>query len=203
MNDYCRELNFPSDFYPKIDVSKYDTEGYSWVQFHKVLQPEELNNEPLFEYLKSLGMCSYWIELFYTPPNDDGVIHCDNNKWEKSTKIYFQYGALGSTMRWWDSSNVIEIDTGLVAKESKGIVDYRDITEEHNHGQVFISEEKDSSIIYEKDLSTPHLVNVGKLHSSHNPTNEKRFVLTIALHDLEGNRILWDDAILRLSKNML
>ena len=106
-------------------------------------------------------------------------------------------------MRWWNSSNVIEIDTGLVAKESKGIVDYRDITEEHNHGQVFISEEKDSSIIYEKDLSTPHLVNVGKLHSSHNPTNEKRFALTLALHDLDGNRILWEDALNRLSKDLL
>ena len=202
MNDYCRQLNFPSHFYPKIDVSKYETKGYSWVQFHKILQPEELNNEHLFKYLKSLGMCSNWIELFYTPPNDDGVIHCDNNKWEKWTKIYFQYGALGSTMRWWDSSNVIEIDTGLVAKESKGIVDNGDITEKHNHGQVLISEEKDSSVIYEKDLSTPHLVNVGKLHSSHNPTNEKRFVLTIALHDLEGNRILWNDALSRLSKNI-
>ena len=69
MNDYCRQLNFPSHFYPRIDVSKYETEGYSWVQFHKTLRPEELNNEPLFEYLKSLGMCSNWIELFYTPPN--------------------------------------------------------------------------------------------------------------------------------------
>ena len=112
-----RELNFPSDFYPKIDVSKYDTEGYSWVQFHKVLQPEELNNEPLFEYLKSLGMCSYWIELFYTPPNDDGVIHCDNNKWEKSTKIYFQYGAEGSTLRWWDSDKVMEYRTDTMKDE--------------------------------------------------------------------------------------
>ena len=203
MNDLCRELNFSSDLYPNVDISKFDTDGHSWVTFHKTLNPSDLNNDYLFEYLKSLGMCSHWIELFYTPPNDNGVIHCDNNKWEKWTKIYFQYGALGSTMRWWDSSNVIEIDTGLVARELKGVVDGGDITEEHNHGQVLISEEKDSSVIYEKDLSTPHLVNVGKLHSSHNPTNEKRFVVTLALHDFEGNRILWDDALSRLSKNIL
>ena len=62
--------------------------------------------------------------------------------------------------------------------------------------------EEDSTMIHEEDLSTPHLVNVGKLHSSHNPTNYKRFALTIALHDLEGNRILWEDALSRLSKNI-
>ena len=102
-------------------------------------------------------------------------------------------------MRWWNSSNTIEVDTSLAA----AVVDGGDITEEHNHGKVLISEEEDSSIVYEKDLSTPHLVNVGKLHSSHNPTNDKRFVVTLALHDFEGNRILWDDALSRLSKNIL
>ena len=90
MNNFCRELNFSSELYPKLDLSKYDTEGYSWVQFHKTLQPYELNNEYLFEYLKSLGMCSHWIEVFYTPPLQDGVIHSDNTNWLDCTKIYFQ-----------------------------------------------------------------------------------------------------------------
>jgi len=27
--------------------------------------------------------------------------------------------------------------------------------------------------------------------------------VTLALHDFEGNRILWDDALSRLSKNIL
>ena len=198
MNDYCRQLNFPSHFYPKIDVSKYETEGYSWVQFHKTLQPEELNNEPLFEYLKSLGMCSNWIELFYTPPNENGIIHSDNTDWEDWTKIYFQYGAIGSKLRWWESDKTMEVSTST----GEYIEEYKDRTEDHYHGQVLVAMEEDSTMIHEEDLSTPHLVNVGKLHSSYNPTNDKRFALTIALHDLEGNRILWEDALSRLSKNI-
>ena len=54
-------------------------------------------------------------------------------------------------------------------------------------------------MVYEADLKSPCLVNVGKLHSSHNPTKEKRFALTVALSDIDGGRILWDDALSRLS----
>ena len=46
---------------------------------------------------------------------------------------------------------------------------------------ILVSDEKDAEIIYEKDLRLPHLVNVGKLHSPHNPTDEKRFVVTLSL----------------------
>ena len=51
MNNYCRELNFSKDLYPKIDTSKYNTEGYTWATFHKILSPLELNNNYLFEYI--------------------------------------------------------------------------------------------------------------------------------------------------------
>ena len=47
MNNYCRELNLSKDLYPKIDLSKYSTEGYTWATFHKILTPSELNNNYL------------------------------------------------------------------------------------------------------------------------------------------------------------
>ena len=52
-------------------------------------------------------------------------------------------------------------------------------------------------------MRLPHLVNVGKLHSPHNPTNEKRFVVTMALNNLDGRRILWDEAVEKLSNNIV
>tara|TARA_B100000131_G_scaffold87456_1_gene84328 strand:+ start:1282 stop:1854 length:573 start_codon:yes stop_codon:yes gene_type:complete len=185
MNRYCEKLNLSSELIPNIDTSQWDTEGYNWAQFHKVLKPHQLKNDKFIEFLKSLGMCSRWIEVFYTPPVQDGVIHSDNIDYLDWTKIYFQYGAVGSTMRWWESDKVMEYRT--------------DTKKDDYHGQVLIAEEKDATIIYEKDLSTPHLVNVGTLHSSHNPTKEKRFALTVALSDINGGRVLWDDALSRLS----
>ena len=52
-------------------------------------------------------------------------------------------------------------------------------------------------------MRLPHLVNVGKLHSPHNPTDEKRFVVTMALNNLNGRRILWDEAVQKLSNNIV
>ena len=68
---------------------------------------------------------------------------------------------------------------------------------------ILVSDEEDAEIIYERDLRLPHLVNVGKLHSPHNPTNEKRFVVTMALSDLNGKRLLWDEAVEKLSNNIV
>ena len=195
MNQFCREIKLSSKMFPNIDFSQWETEGYDWIKFHKILQPHQLNNDSLFEYLKLHNLCSMWIELFYTPSFDDGVIHADNSTGDEWTKIYFQFGAKGSTMRWWESSKITEVST---ASGHGG-----DRTKYHNHGQVLIAEKENSTILFEKDLSTPHLVNVGKLHSSHNPTNEKRFALTLALHDLDGNRVLWEDAIKRLSEDLI
>ena len=197
MNDYCRELNFSKDLYPKIDISKYSTEGYTWATFHKILNPLELNNPYLIEYLNSIGLCCKFIEFFYSPPYTDGIIHCDNIDYTPYTKIYFQYGAEGSTLRWWDSKKISQVSTTIGAGED-GKTDYS------SHAvDILVSDEKDAEIIYEKDLRLPHLVNVGKLHSPHTPTNEKRFVVTLALSDINGYRLVWDEAIEKLSNNIL
>ena len=197
MNDYCRQLNFSEDLYPKVDVLKYSTEGYTWATFHKILNPLELNNPYLIEYLNSIGLCCKFIEFFYSPPHTDGIIHCDNIDFTPYTKIYFQYGAEGSTLRWWDSKKISQVSTTIGAGED-GKTDYS------SHAvDILVSDEKDAEIIYEKDLRLPHLVNVGKLHSPHNPTNEKRFVVTLALSDINGYRLVWDEAIEKLSNNIL
>ncbi len=187
MNNFCKKLNLSPKFTPNIDFTQWDTKGLNWVQFHKVLEPKELNNDYLFEFLRSLGLGSTWIEVFYTPPKQNGIIHSDNQDKTEWSKLYFQFGAKGSSMRWWDSDNAREVST------ASG--DGGDRTKRHYHGQVLIADEQDSSIIHEADLQSPHIVNVGQLHSSHNPTLEKRFVVTLALFHLNGHRLLWSDAL--------
>ena len=78
MSNYCKKLNLPSKFTPNIDLTQWNTEGLNWIQFHKILQPSDLNNDYLFDFLESLGLTSHWIEVFYTPPKQKGVIH-----WQK------------------------------------------------------------------------------------------------------------------------
>jgi hypothetical protein len=204
-NRYHRDLELPN-YVPNVDFTQWKSDGYKWLEFHKTLQLPELNNKPFVDFLHSLGMTSYWIEVFYTPAGEDGIIHSDNTEWEDWAKIIFQYGAKGSTMRWWDSTNVLNLSTSIEQISEKTVAEiseYKsrkcDRTTDHYHGRIFYSHEKDSTLLYEAEIGSASLANVGVLHSSHNPTNEKRFVVTVALFDFVGNRILWDDAIERLS----
>ena len=204
-NKYHRNLELPN-YVPNVDFTQWKSDGYKWLEFHKTLKLHQLNNPQFVNFLHSLEMTSLWIEVFYTPPKEDGIIHSDNTEWEDWAKIVFQYGAKGSTMRWWDSKNVLNLSTSIeqISEETVAeISEYKnrkyDRTIDHYHGRIFYSHEKDSTLLYEAEIGSSSLVNVGVLHSSHNPTNEKRFVITVALFDLNGNRILFDDALQRLS----
>jgi hypothetical protein len=196
-NRYHRHLNLTENYVPIIDFSQWNVDGLQWVEFHKDLQLEELNNQKFIDWLHSFGMTSEWIEVFHTPPNEDGIIHSDNIEYHDWAKIVFQYGANGSTMRWWKSEFVKEISTSLEEYHDQYDTSYRN--DGHYHGQVLVSSPEYSELVYESKIGTASLVNVGPLHSSHNPTNEGRFVVTVALFDFNANRILWDDALHRLS----
>ena len=191
-NRCCKKLNLPSEMMPDIDISQFDTDGYRWQDFYRLLRPRDFNNDKLFDFLKSYGIYSPpFLEVFYTPPFDDGRIHTDSShEW---VKLYFQFGAKGSTLRWWESDNVMNtIDTteDVAVLPSTG----------NNYSY---ANAEDSTIIHEQDIHTPHLVNVGILHSSHNPTPEKRIAVTMHFFDVNNSHILWDDALSRLSKHLL
>jgi hypothetical protein len=196
-NNYHKYLNFTEDYVPNVDFSQWNVENLKWFEFHKTLELDDLNNKKFVNLLHSFGMTSTWIEVFYTPPNENGIIHSDNTEYLDWAKIIFQYGAKGSTMRWWKSDFTKEISTSL--EEHTGIYDVTYRNDSHYHGQVLVSSPEYSNLVYESEIGTASLVNVGPLHSSHNPTNEPRFVVTVALFDNKYNRILWNDAMQRLS----
>jgi hypothetical protein len=203
VNRYHRKLNLPENFRPNVDFSQWNVEGIEWSQFHKSLTLDQLNNREFVSFLNSLGLTSQWIEVFYTPPNSSGVIHSDNTTWQDWSKIVFQYGAQGSTMRWWKSDKTIEISTSIESLDINSIQEYSkqipnsgDRTDSHYHGKVLVSDEAHSSIVYESEIGSSSLVNVGPLHSSFNPSNQGRFVITVALYKIDEYRVLWDDALM-------
>jgi hypothetical protein len=202
VNRYHRQLNLPKEYRPNVDFNQWDVNGVEWSQFHKSLTLEQLNNQKFVNFLNSLGLTSTWIEVFYTPPNSSGVIHSDNIIWSDWSKIVFQYGAQGSTMRWWKSDKTAEISTSIeslninsIKQFNKEIPDSGDRTDSHYHGKVLVSDEVNSEMVYEAEIGNSSLVNVGPLHSSYNPTNEGRFVITVALYRIGEYRLLWDDAM--------
>ncbi len=180
-NKYHRSLNI-SEYIPNVDFNQWNIDGCTWVDFHKTLKFNQLNNDKIEPWLNSLGLTTKWIEVFYTPPNDKGIIHSDNSTYDEWAKLIFQYGAVGSKMKWWKSDKTYKPQ-------------YQD--------NLLIASDDDCELIYETELSSSGLVNVGPLHSSYNPTNEHRFVVTIALFDMNYERILWDDAVNILSSYII
>lgn len=210
MNRFHRHLNIP-DLIPKINFSQWETDGYQWHEFHKNLTFSELGNPKIEEWLKSLGITSHWIEVFYTPPNSSGIIHSDNGMGDDWTKIIYQFGAKGSTMRWWNSTNAFQLTPEVEQyimdnmKNIKGVPGKNSIGDNvdcHYSEKVLMSFEKDATIVYEAEIGQASLANTGPLHSSYNPTNEKRFVVTIGLFDKNRQRLLWDDVIVKMKKHL-
>lgn len=200
-NKYHRYLNIPN-YIPDVDFTQWNTDNLLWQQFHKSLQLNQLGNNKIELWLNSLGLSTNWIEVFYTPPRDKGIIHSDNVYGLDWAKLIFQYGAEGSTMRWWQTDKVYNVSTSIT-QNPKSLMQYfetgevaGDRVDDHYHGRVLVAQEEQSEMIYEAKIGTSSLANAGILHSSYNPTNEKRFVITIALcYQSTMKRVLWDSAI--------
>ena len=204
MNRYHRFLNI-EDCIPSVNFSQWNPENVTeWAQFHKTLQLDDLNNKNLLLFLEKLNMTSGWIEVFCTPPNNSGVIHSDSPIGEEWSKLIFQYSSLGSKMRWWTSEKSFIVSTDLtnISKELVPEIDGYvggDRLGGNYHGRIRVAYDQDCKLEYEVEVGKCSLVNIGPLHSSYNPTNEHRLVITIALFDANtGNRILWDEAVERL-----
>jgi hypothetical protein len=208
MNKFHRYLNIPN-YIPRIDFSQWKTDGFQWHEFHKNLSLDDLGNLKIARFLDRLGMSSDWIEVFYTPPNSSGIIHSDNGLGDDWAKIIYQFGAKGSTMRWWTSENSFQLVPGMEnyimenMEEVKGVPGKDVLGDDidcHYSQKVLMSFEKDATMVYEAEIGQASLANTGPLHSSYNPTNEKRFVVTIGLFDKCGNRLLWDDVLTRMDQ---
>lgn len=204
MNRYHRFLDIP-DCIPNVDFTQWNIESVSeWAQFHKTLTLEDLNNSNLLQMLEKLNMSSGWIEVFCTPPNSSGVIHSDSPIGEEWSKLIFQYTAPGSKMRWWTSEKIHIVSTDLTEVSTDQISDIEnyvggDRSGGHYHGKIQVAYESDSTLDYEIEVGLGSLINIGPLHSSYNPTNEHRIVITVALFDASsGRRILWDEALDRM-----
>ena len=69
-------------------------------------------------------------------------------------------------------------------------------TSQSSYGHRLIySLKKDAELQYEAEIGTASLVNAGLLHSSCNPTEERRLVVALSLFYWDGARVLWDDAL--------
>ena len=132
------------------------------------------------EWLDSLGFEVLHTEAFFTAPHDKIFIHCDSPTFDDHVKINFTWEDENSYTRWWN------------IKEEKflknGGTEYG--------ADILVADEHHCEMIYEQVINKPSLLNVGRLHSTYNPSDLGRWTLCI-VPSLKGEQkfVHWDKAI--------
>jgi len=191
MNHYHRYLKLPFDIKPPkefdgggdtvrhMQLAAADQPG--------MIEPSEYMPE-VNEWFESLGLKFMRVDCFYTPPQGKLGIHTDLPFFSHHAKINITWGPEEGVIRWWHSDNVRQ----------------HEITESNEHTSAYHdnlwAEEEESRLIWEANTNKPSLVNVGMLHSTYNPTNERRWTLCLTptlrynIPDYPLRLIPWDMA---------
>lgn len=176
-NTFHRFLNIPID--PQINLFKrtdYDPMFYRHIE----VDPADVNPD-LVKWFENIGIKFHLFEAFYTPPFGGKIpIHTDTPEVCDVVKINWTYGAPGSKLLWWEPKDIKYID------------DFK--TEFGN--QYLTAKQKHCKKLFEVEVKKPSLVNIGRFHSTYNPTEEGRWTLSLPLVNLENTRRLeWSEAV--------
>ena len=125
-------------------------------------------------------------EQFYTPPDMCIPIHIDGTSQDNKVKLNFQFGGVGSTMKWYKLNNPV-----VDLKENIG----------HLGGYITVPSNQVTEI-WESQIGQPSLVNTGVLHNIINGSNP-RWVISVPLWDIERRQNLqWSRAVEKFAEWM-
>ncbi len=181
-NIYHRYLDIPVS--PNIDLFNridYDPSQCS----HVKIEREEINPD-LIKWFEEFNLTVVWFEAFYTSPNGGKLpIHIDSVIANDTVKVNWTYGAPESKLIWWEP-----------------VADKYIKTVQTEFGTEYLTvEEQDCTKLYEVQINQPSLVNAGRFHSTHNPTAEGRWTLSLPLLDkYSGNNVRWEDAVAKFNR---
>ncbi len=170
-NIYHRYLKLPFEI-TKPDICKTIPETMQHIDINPYRDLE------LEKWHTDLGLITRHVEVFYTPPNGGELpIHVDDVEVNDRAKINITWGPAEGTIRWWVSDKVKQIDGVDAAKDLLGeeaSIDEQFSERAHSN---LVAKKEDCSLIHESTTNSPSLVNVGRLHSTWNPTKEPRWTL--------------------------
>jgi hypothetical protein len=160
-NIYHRYLNLPFEI-ARPPITHETPQNWEQISLRGKYQDPNIES-----WLKKLGLECLKTEVFYTPPNGSVPIHTDdyNDKDDSPddhVKINMTWGSEKATVRWWTSDKTYR---------------WQDPKADYSTQPILLAKEEDSTLVFERNTNKPSLLNVGVLHSTHNPTNEPRWTI--------------------------
>lgn len=156
MNNYCAHLNVP---FPLFKES-FNLSQLLKIQHFK-LDKDEVLNDDLQNWFKLLKLEVFLVEVFYTPPNESGVIHIDSTGIDY-TKLNWQFGGKDSVMNWYS-----EITPNSYKKTTTAI-----------GSTTTLFKEQDVTKIYSDSIQSPSLIQVAVPHNIDN-FSEDRWAVSV------------------------
>jgi len=147
--------------------------------------PNKHVNLALIQLLREHGIQPIsTVQLFYTPPNKQRLIHIDDFPGGNYVKLLWQTGGKDSLMRWYEPKN-----KDIIKKPSITVVNTRYTRFDNS----------EVNYVASFPIGYPSIVQVGVPHDIIN-FDEPRYVLSIMLCDMNRNRLTMDVAINVFSK---
>ena len=194
MQLYHRYLKLPFNFERPMLFDSVELKDYSEFIYFK---DEDLQTEPILDFIDSIGLYRIQTNCVYSAPNDGIRIHSDTPDLSDKVKLSFSWGSPDSKTIWWEPIdrkkvkvvNFYESHMTRTVKCSK--IKMATIPERI---RLFLkgkkigpltkyawAKEKDCERVLARTIDRPSLYNVGRLHSTWNPSNEGRWTLTFIL----------------------
>jgi len=167
-NRYHRYLNFSFQIQRPPECNGSLSEA-RYINFGDYRDPE------IERMHTNLGIRTFVVETFYTPPHASLPIHSDEWPLDNHVKINISYATDDSFIRWWSPKS------GLVSVNS-----YKD---------TIITDRENYNLLYKTTTNKPSLVNVGQLHDTYNPSDLGRWTLCFVPVHMDGSYIQWDEAL--------
>ena len=194
MQLYHRYLKLPFNFEKPTLFDSVELKDYSEFIYFK---DEDLQTEPILDFIDSIGLYRIQTNCVYSAPNDGIRIHSDTPDLSDKVKLSFSWGSPDSKTIWWEPIdrrkvkvvNFYESHMTRTVKCSK--IKMATIPERI---RLFLkgkkigpltkyawAKEKHCERVLARTRDRPSLNNVGRLHSTWNPSNEGRWTLTFIL----------------------
>lgn len=155
------------------------------------------------DWLKKFNLkISNIVESFYTSKENKIFVPIHNDMTIEpgvadAVKLNFTWGPKDSTTRWWkikEGAKFIEVihDQNQINQSFKEAGIIPDI----ECDRCYSAHEDDVEMVYEKVIDRPSLLNVGQLHSTHNPNLESdRWTLSFTLLHQDNSYVRFNEAL--------
>lgn len=169
-NIFHRYLTLP------FEIEKPNFCNYPPDEFYKKIH--DYYDEKMYKFHEYLGLYVKHVDLIYTEPGSKIPMHVDGPMIDDHVKINKTWGPDEGVMRWWNPKNYFTHQL------------------DNSYYKTLVAYEEESELLFEVNTNKTSLVNVGRFHTTYNPSSQGRWTLSfIPAKKSNKENVVWHEAL--------